>query len=104
MEAFKDIFRATGLPDAILHVLIGLGLYLCLTVALKLPFRSWTPLAVLLGIELLNEGFDAWQDISTPHGVSIRGTALDIVLTMLVPFSVFLLARAQAYARLRRPL
>ncbi|WMT92793.1 hypothetical protein [Pelagibacterium sp. H642] len=102
MELVKDLFRhATGLSDPVLHVLIGMGLYLVFVALLKRPLRSWLPLAALLGVELLNEAFDAAEDFGSIYGVSIRGSLFDIAITMVLPGAIVLCATAFHHARYR---
>ena len=94
----KDTIRMSGVPDNLLHVLIGCALLVLIAAALRRPLSCWIPLASVAAIELLNEcadrvRWDSWLGWGTP---------LDIALTLALPLLLFLIAnhvgRAQSGA------
>lgn len=102
IEAVKDIIRAaTGVPDAALHVLLGLGVYFLCVLIFRLPLRSWWPLLIVLGLQLINEVSDAIGDLPRRNGIEVRGTILDTAMTLLLPTIIVLVAKL-AFMRSQR--
>lgn len=74
-----------------LHIHIGLAFYLAAMVVLRRGPASWLPWFALLGVEIINEGLDAWHD---GHAyLDLSGSAKDIVNTMFWPTILVLVFR-----------
>jgi hypothetical protein len=100
VTAIKDVIRhATGLPDPVLHVLIGLLVFGLTALVLRKSLASWWPIGVVIALQAINELADAIGDIVRYGDIDVRGTLFDTVLTLLIPGLIFLLMRA---ARRRR--
>ena len=80
---------ALGLSDDLLHVHVGLALFVLTALLTRRRMRSWVPLGVVgvfaVGNEIIDFfGPDPWND-----GLS----ALDLANTLVWPLVLFLLAR-----------
>ncbi len=94
IEALKEIVRqSTGLPDPVLHALIGLGIYAFGVVLLRQSLRSWIPWLIVLGLQLINEAADMTNDWLVYSDIEVRGTFWDTVITMCLPTMIIVLAK-----------
>lgn len=78
-----------GVSDDLLHVHLGLAIFVLAALLTRRRMRSWVPLAVVAMVAIANEivdylGPDRWSD-----GLS----ALDLANTLIWPLVLFLLAR-----------
>lgn len=93
LDPLKDIVRLSGLPDPVLHILLGLGIYLAAAALLRLPLRSWIPWLIVLAAQLINEAADILRDLLRGYNLPLRGGLLDTVVTMFLPSLIVLVAR-----------
>lgn len=94
IETVKDVIRAaTGIPDAALHVLLGLLVYFLCVLIFRAPLRSWWPLLAVLALQSINEISDAIGDLPRRNGIEVRGTILDTAMTLLLPTLIVVMAR-----------
>jgi hypothetical protein len=94
IEAVKEIIRqTTGLPDPVLHALIGLGVYGLSVAVLRQSLRSWVPWLIVLGLQLINEAADIVHDWLAYSDIEVRGTFWDTVITMCLPTMLVVCAR-----------
>lgn len=91
-QAKTDISLATGMPDDLLHVHLGLFIFVGTALLLRQRMRSPIPILAVLIFELLNEV----SDYLAGGDWYLAGSLLDIVNTMLWPTVLFLLARRGA--------
>lgn len=84
---------ASGINDQMLHVLLGIALYLIVLLVLR---RPWTALAVVAVVQLVNEAIDLAENIT---GGGLAGAANDTFFT-LAPAALIALAAAGI---IRRP-
>ena len=95
-NAIKDVIRhATHLPDPVLHVMIGLVVFVLVALVLRRGFASWWPFLVVAGLQAINEINDAVGDVLRFGDVDVRGTVADTVLTLVIPALIVLVARAR---------
>lgn len=88
-SAKSALGNALGLSDDLLHVHMGLLIFVAAALLTRRRMRSWIPLATVALFAMANEvidyfGPDPWND-----GLS----ALDLVNTLVWPLVLFLLAR-----------
>jgi hypothetical protein len=88
-NAKSALGNALGLSDDLLHVHMGLAIFVAAALLTRRRMRSWVPLVVVALAALANEiidylGPDPWSD-----GLS----ALDLANTLIWPLVLFLLAR-----------
>ncbi len=89
VNAIKDVIRdLTGLPDPVLHVLIGLAIFFLSALVLRKSLRSWWPFLVVAALQGINELADMAGDIVRYNDVDVRGTVGDTVLTLLIPWLI----------------
>jgi len=85
--------HSIAFSDDVLHVLAGVGIQLVLAAIIRGSAANALPLAVLFGLELLNEAsdlrFERWPDLGEQLGEGMK----DIILTMLLPVVLFVIAR-----------
>lgn len=93
LDPIKDIFRLSGLPDPVLHVLLGLAIYIVAAALLRRSRHSWTPLLVLLSFQLINEAADVARDLLNGDHIGWRGGIFDTVMTMALPTMLLLIGR-----------
>ena len=94
VTAIKDVIRhATGLPDEVLHVLVGLALFLLAALVLRKSLRSWWPFLVVVALQGINEISDMAGDLARYGDIQVRGTIMDTVLTLTVPLLVVVILR-----------
>ncbi|TCJ39580.1 hypothetical protein [Parafrankia sp. BMG5.11] len=88
-SAKSGLGQVLGLSDDLLHVHLGLAIFVAAALLTRRRMRSWIPLAIVTILAVANEvidyyGPDPWND-----GLS----ALDLANTMVWPLVLFLLAR-----------
>lgn len=104
-EAFKVwLSAASGLSHHDWHLLLGVLLTLGLTWLLRLPLGAWTPLVIVLALELVNEAFDFTRYRVDHYPWGPGPMLVDIALTMVPPLAIVLAARwdGPAFYRFRR--
>jgi hypothetical protein len=88
-KAKSSLGHALGLSDDLLHVHLGLAIFVVAALLTRRRMRSWIPLTIVAIFAVGNEvidyfGPDPWND-----GLS----ALDLANTLVWPLVLFLLAR-----------
>lgn len=78
-----------GASESLIHVHVGLAIFVVTALLLRQRMRSWIPLAVVLVLAILNEVVDynygiLWDYISS---------GMDLINTIFWPTVLFLLAR-----------
>ena len=84
---------STGLTHHDFHLLLGVLLTLGFTRLLRLPLGAWTPLGLVLGLELVNETFDYTRYAIGGYPWTPGPTLVDIALTIGPPLAIVLAAR-----------
>lgn len=94
----------TGLSHHDFHLLLGVLLTLAFTRLLRMSLGAWTPLAIVLALELVNEAFDFTRYYIDGYPWSPGPMLVDIALTIVPPLAIVLAARWQSdhYHRFRR--
>lgn len=93
-EAFKDWLSGTAhLTHHDLHLILGVLLTLAFGWLLRRPLGSWLPLAIVLGLELLNETSDFARYYVSGWPWTPRATLIDVALTMTAPLVIVIAAR-----------
>lgn len=87
--AKRDLGDALGMSDDLLHVHLGLAIFVVTALLLRRRMRSILPFAIVAAVALTNEVVD--YAISEPW--SATRSALDVVNTIFWPLVLFLLAR-----------
>jgi hypothetical protein len=87
-ELLSDVLHV---PQAALHVAVGLLLYPLFARWLGVRWGSWRPLWPILALELANEGIDIARYFVSRWPWSPAGTIYDLVLTM-APVALLVLA------------
>ena len=85
----EQLGTVTGMSEDLIHVHIGLAIFVLTALLLRKRMRSPIPLIAVAVFELANEAVDyhagaGWRPL---------GSALDVVNTLFWPFVLFLLAR-----------
>jgi len=95
---------STGLTHHDFHLLLGVLLTLAFTRLLRLPLGAWTPLLIVLGLELINEASDFTRYYIDSYPSTPEPMLLDIAITILPPLAIVLAARWDSidFYRLRR--
>jgi hypothetical protein len=92
-ESFKDwLAAAVHLTHHGLHVVLGLTLTLLFTRLLRLPLDSWQPLAIVAGLEGVNEAFDFGRYHLSGWPWTPGPTLIDIALTLGPPLTLITVA------------
>ncbi|MGQ0588115.1 MAG: hypothetical protein ACT4N8_01110 [Sphingosinicella sp.] len=87
--AFKDwLSLTTGMPEDLLHVHMGLLIFVFFAVVLRRRMHSVWPVSAVATFAVLNEGVD-----SLNPGWVFGPSALDVLNTVLWPTVLFLVAR-----------
>lgn len=96
--------ETTGLSHHDFHLLLGVLLMLAFTRLLRMPLGAWTPLAIVLALELVNEAFDFTRYYIDSYPWGPGPMLVDIALTIVPPLAIVLAARWQSdhYHRFRR--
>jgi len=87
-DAKEWVHVQTGLSPAMLHVHLGLAIWLLAALVMRRPIRDWRPLAVLAGLQALNELGDRLF-----FGVWRADLLRDCVTTLFWPAVIMLVAR-----------
>lgn len=87
--AKRALGESLGVSDDLLHLHLGLAIFVTTALLLRRRMRSVWPLAVVAAFTLVNELVD--YGVNEPW--SATGSALDVVNTMFWPTILFLLAR-----------
>jgi len=85
--------HATGFSMDALHVVAGVMLQLIIALLMRSSLARPAPLLCVLGLELFNEANDFRVEIWPQPGMQLGESANDVVMTMLLPFVIFLVAR-----------
>src|SRR5687768_1749042 len=87
-EMKNALGRVTGMSEDLIHVHVGLAIFVVTALVLRRRMRSSKPLAVVATLALLNELLDYggpdWE---------LGSSALDFVNTLVWPLVLFLVAR-----------
>lgn len=98
-EEFKVwLSAASGLTHHDYHLLLGVGLTLGLTWAMRMPLGAWPPLLIVLLLELVNEAFDFTRYYVDNYPWGPGPMLVDIALTMVPPLAITVAARIEAAA------
>ena len=79
----------TGMSEDLVHVHVGLAIFVVTALLLRRRMRSWVPLATVAFLAFANE----LVDFSAGDGWELGASILDFLNTLLWPFVLFLLAR-----------
>ena len=82
-----------------LHIYFGLGVFLLTALLARRPITSFVPLIAVLVFALIAELLDARDDIATYGIWRVAASVHDIVNTVVMPITLFLLGR---FSRLLR--
>ena len=85
----RALGESVGMGDDLLHVHIGLALFVFTALMMRRRMRSWWPLGIVAAFAILNEAIDYFAT----EGWSAQLSALDVVNTVVWPLVLFLLAR-----------
>lgn len=88
-SAKASLGETLGLSDDLLHVHVGLALFVLTALLTRRRMRSWVPLSVVAVFAVANEIIDFFGPDSWNDGLS----ALDLANTLVWPLVLFLLAR-----------
>lgn len=90
---YKDrLGTLTGMSESLIHVHVGLAIFMLTALLLRRRMRSPIPLAVVAALALANELID----YQVGRGWAPALSALDFVNTVFWPLLLFLLARRGA--------
>ena len=99
IDAYLDwkaaLGEQTGMSENLIHVHVGLAIFVLTALLLRHRMRSWVPLGVVVGLALLNELVDYSESANWDLGSS----SVDFFNTILWPTVLFLLARRAGPAR-----
>jgi hypothetical protein len=87
-DAKEWLHLQTGWSPAMLHVHLGLAIWLIAAIVMRRPLRDWRPLAVLAGLQALNELGDRLY-----FGLWRPDTLWDMAMTLFWPAVIMLVAR-----------
>jgi hypothetical protein len=90
---------SSGLPKDALHIYVGLTAFLLAAALMRVPLRSWRPLAAVLLVALAGEAWDVADTLRAGQPVASARNWHDVWNTCFWPAMLFLLAR---YTRLIR--
>lgn len=76
-----------------LHIYVALGIYFGSCLAFGWKVRDWRPLACVLAAAIIGEMVDLSINFERRGIFAIRGSAKDILNTLLVPTMILVLAR-----------
>jgi hypothetical protein len=85
--------HALTVSHDVLHLLLGLLVWILIALAGRRPLTSWRPWLWLLALILWNEAVDLWVERWPDPGQQYGEGAKDLLLTMVVPTIVMLAAR-----------
>lgn len=95
--------HASGFSMDALHVIIGVLLQLIIALTFRSSVARPLPLLCVLALELINEANDFRVEIWPQPGMQWGESAKDVILTMLVPTTIFLVARYRPKLLVQRP-
>jgi hypothetical protein len=84
---------ATGLSRDALHIYVGLGTFLVVSIVFRKPLRSLLPLLAAVCVTCLGELVDMRDDINTLGYWRWRASVHDVVNTTFWPLVLFVFAR-----------
>lgn len=87
-SAKSALGEGLGLSDDLLHVHLGLAIFVAAALLTRRRMRSWVPLAVVTTLAVANEVIDYFGPNPWNDGLS----ALDLANTVVWPLALFLLA------------
>jgi hypothetical protein len=103
-EGFKDWLSVTvHLSHHDLHLILGVGLTLCLGPVLRRPLGSWLPWFIVFALEMLNETSDFMRYYVSDWPWTPWETLIDIAITVLPVLPILLVARWETAHRSVRP-
>lgn len=85
--------HASGWPMDTLHVIGGVVLQLAAALLLRRSLADWRPWAVVLLLELANEGYDLWVEQWPSLSMQLGEGLRDLVGTMILPTLLLVVAR-----------
>lgn len=102
-EALKLGIAATlNLSEPVLHVLVGLAIYLLATPILRARVGDWRPLIPVVVAEAANETSDVVRYLHSGWPWTVHGTISDILFTLVPPLSIIVFVRAAREHRAAR--
>ena len=81
--------ESTGMSENLVHVHVGLAIFVLTALLLRKRMRSWIPLTVVVALAVLNEAVDYLYGIQWDY----ISSGMDLINTILWPTVLFLLAR-----------
>lgn len=94
-EAFKEQVRDTlQLSDPVIHVLVGVSIYLLAVPLLRARLGDWRPLIPVAIAEAANETSDIIRYFHSGWPWTAHGTVSDILFTLVPPLSIIVFTRA----------
>lgn len=90
-----EISRVTGASEALLHVHVGLALFVLSALLFRRKLDSPLPLVIVFVFALLNEAIDVYDET----GPLDFEPLVDIANTVFWPFVLFVIARRKVLAR-----
>jgi hypothetical protein len=91
----ESLLARSGMSDKVLHMQVGLAVFLAASLLLRRPLRSWTPFLIVCGLEAANELMDRlfwgawrWSD-----------TLLDAATTIFWPLVIVLVLKLERSRR-----
>jgi len=91
---FGDV---TGQSGSALHAYFGFSIFLVAAMVFRKQFHSMMPWLIVCGVELFNEFLDMLISISTLGHISWSNSLSDILYTVAMPFTVFVIAKLYHY-------
>lgn len=102
-EALKmEIGEVLNLSEPVLHVLVGLGIYLAATPILRARIGDWRPLIPVVLAEAANETSDVLRYLHSGWRWTANGTVTDILFTLVPPLAIIVFVRAAREHRAAR--
>ena len=91
----ESLLARSGMSDKVLHMQIGLAIFLAASLLLRRPLRSWTPFLIVCGLEGANELMDRlfWGAWRWPD------TVLDMATTIFWPLVIVLVLKLERLGR-----
>jgi hypothetical protein len=87
------IEHAVRIDHDALHVIVGVLLWLVLTLVLRRPITSWRPWLWVFAFILWNETVDLWMEHWPDPGKQYGEGVRDVLLTMCLPLILMFAAR-----------
>ena len=96
-SAFTDykmlLERSIGFHNDALHVFVGFVLHIAIALVLRKSLASWLPWAIVLMLELGNEGSDLLQEIWPRPAMQLGEALKDVLLTIAIPTMLMIVVR-----------